>query len=238
MCFISHFIFNMQIYTHAHHRYFVLLALSTIILSNPYSIPPSTIHRIYQHMCEFCHNAVDADLIALAEHKSKLYYWITFKPCVQLLYAPTTPSTAYDYSSKEVKKYFQFCPENQSSENYANLLPELQHMAIRTVLCSLLLDLSDRSSGCVIMRNMMQDKLIPFIIILPFYVPRSLLREAQMVVQCLKNYVPIKPLSLVDLAKAALAKIYCGLYKVLRSEDYIYSLKCFYHKQQTQRKQH
>ena len=138
MCFISHLIFNMHIYTHAYHRYFVLLALSTIILGNPYSIPPSTIHRIYQHMCELYHDTIDGDWIALAEHKSKLHYWITFKPCVQLFYAPTTPSAAYDYSSKEVKKYiWPFCPKNQSSENFANLLPELQHMAISTVLCSL-----------------------------------------------------------------------------------------------------
>ena len=239
MCFISHFIFNMHIYTHAYHRYFVLLALSPIILGNPYSFPPSTIHRIYQHMCELYHDTIDADLIALAEHKRKLYYWITFKPCVQLLYAPTTPSAAYDYSSKEVKQYFlHFSPKNKSNKNFANLLPELQHMAIRTVLCSLLLDFFDHRSSLFIMRYMKEDKLIPFIIISPFYVPRSLLETAQTVLHCLKNYVPIKPLSLADLAKAALAKICCGLYEVLRSEDYIYTLKCSYRMKLAQREQH
>ena len=213
------------------------LALSSIILGNPYYIPPSTFQKIYQHMCEFYH---EADMSEIAKHQSELHYPITCKHCILLLYAPTTPSAAYDYGSKELKKYFQniFYPENESIENYANIFPKLQHMAIRTVLSSILLDLSDRSSGCVIMRNMMEDKLIPFIIISPFYVPRSLLREAQAVVQCLKKYVLIKPLSLVNLAKAALAKIYCGLHELLRSEDYIYSMKCFYHNQQTQRKQH
>ena len=175
----------------------------------------------------------------LAEHKKELYYGITCKPCIQLLYVPTTPSAAYDYSSKGLEDYFwHFCQENQCSENYASLLPELQHMAIRTVLSSFLLDLSDHRSSRIILPYMIEDRLIPFIIISPFYVPRILLEEAQMVVQCLKNYVLIRPPSLVDLAKAALAKIYCGLYEVLRSEDYIYSLKCFYQKQQTQREQH
>ena len=143
-CALSHISFLTYPCTPQIHR-----SVSTLLDNIGQSLLHSTIHRMYQHMCEFYH---DADMPVLAEHKSRLYYWITFKPCIQLLYVPTTPSAAYDCSSIELKNYFgHFCPENQCSENYASILPELQHMAIRTVLSSLLLDFSDHRSSIILL---------------------------------------------------------------------------------------
>ena len=191
--------------------------------------------RIYQHMCEFY---CDADMHVLAEHKSKIYYWLTCKPYVQLLYIPNTPSAVHYYGAKETKNYsWSISRENEYSRNCRGILSELQFMAIKTAIYSLLLDFSDWRSSLLILKDM-EGGLIPFIIASPIYVPRNLLKEAQMVVQCLKKYMILQPLSLVDLAKAALAKIYCGLYAVLNSEDYIYFLKHHYHMQQKQRDRH
>ena len=105
----------------------------------------------------------------------------------------------YKIKNKKNKKknYFRhFCPENQCSENYASILPELQHMAIRTVLSSLLLDFSDHRSSIILLCYMIEYIVIPFLIIYHFMFPEVSLEKLKWLcsasrITCSSSHCPV-----------------------------------------------
>lgn len=125
-------------------------------------------------------------------------YWQTFLKCVEFLYFPS--------SSIDV------------TNNFADGLEikELHQLGIGMLLHYLQSALGKNEH----VEIMVEEKLVDFIIALPWNIPNFHEDKAKHVVRELAKIYPVQPLSLSSLAKAKLAKSTWGLKKIMEIQSF------------------
>lgn len=145
----------------------------------------------------------EVDPIALAkEEENSGNFWSVFEPFVRLLYVPDTP-----------------LPTSGPCSQRASLVSKLQLSSISSVLTALHTIILCSDDGHRSLDVMQRENLLPYIITAPMHVPLTLKIQAIELVCCLGRFKTIEPPTLIDLAKANLAKYQFGLERLLHLES-------------------
>lgn len=168
--------------------------MQLIMLSPSYlSIP--LLERMEHHMNAFLD---EVDVVALCNHEvTSGNFWSVFEPFVRLLYVPNTPSNGIYGHQK------------------GSLVSGLQLSSIQSTILALHMIVLSSEDGHKSLDIMRRENLISYIIASLAHVPPALRTHATELVRCLGRYIPIDPPTLVDLAKASLAKHQFGLERML-----------------------
>ena len=166
-----------------------------LIMLSPSCLSIALLKRIEQHMTAFL---ADVDEVALSNHEvTSGNFWSVFEPFVRLLYVPNTPSN------------------EMGSHLNGLLISRLQFSSIQSTILALHMIVLSSEDGHRSLDIMRRENLLSYIIAAPSHVPPPLRTHATELVRSLGRYMPIEPPTLVDLAKANLAKYQFGLEKML-----------------------
>ena len=168
---------------HSLSRYHVATLLSELALVSPHLLLSQHHLGVCFYIGEF---ATTADPVAMNSYEIKNgYLWSTFLPYIKLAYLPNTP-----------------CCEPV-------LLSKMQVMAVRTAVIALQSMLASEEHREVLVR----EGLVDFLTCMPWYTTGPAEERARDLVEMIQQAPDMKlqPPSLLNMAKACVAKHYCGL---------------------------
>lgn len=163
-------------------RYFTQVFLAQVLLVSPQCIPGNMRKQIHDFMDSFLENATYKDLKdGEAENE---YVWSTFLPYIRALYLPESSELAGDEMSRR-----------------------LHNLSLETILLSL-----QNMLGCDCHRKVLfEESLEDYVTCMPAHVPDSLKEQAKELVQIVSSGIQLQPPTLLNLARARLAKMHFGL---------------------------
>ena len=173
-------------------RYFTQLFMAQLVLVSPDLIPPFLLEKIQCHMQELLDTANPLELMRFEE--TCRFSWSIFSPYVKLLYIPNTPAVMGSTSTTMIK---------------------LQSLSIQVAIFCLTSNLSRPSHQEI----MAEERLLDYVICMPWHVPEEVKTKADEVVRALAAHKPLQPPSLSSIAKAKLAKMHFGLERIMRMQS-------------------
>ena len=182
-------------HTHTHTRCYTCSALAQIGLGSPalfYSIPLHLRQRILALMSSLLETVPPADLRHYEEKMKAV--WGTFLPFIQFLYEPAT--------MKGLE-----CSNRESYEKRHN---------VHIICCNVLLHELENTLGRQHhLEILVKEGLLDYTMCLPAVLPGECQPRARSLVNELGKHRQLQPPSLCTLAKAHIAKTFCGLQPVM-----------------------
>ena len=169
-----------------------------LVAWSPELIPPSLLPKIHTFITFFLNTA---DYRVIQEHETKNgYIWSTIVPFVNLAYFP--------YANRRFASSHCDPKERETIENLQRLCIEAGVFSLQNML-----------SGNQVREIMVQEKLVDYIICIPWYVPPGshAQERAHELVSRLSQTIQLQPPRLVTMVRAKLAALHFGLEKVLRT---------------------
>ena len=168
--------------------------LAQLVLHSLHLINPNLLPKMAQYGESFLQMATPTEIMEYEEKRR--FSWSVFFPYVELVYLPSTGLS-------------------EVGNKKSNLQSKLQLMALETILFWL-----HNTLGREIHREILtKEKLLDYVICMPWNVPKTLQHKARMLISLLAPHIPIEPPRLSILAKAKLAKTQFGLKKMMEIQS-------------------
>ena len=178
--------------THTHRRY-TCITLAQVGLGSPHlvleSIPPHLLQQIFDLMSEVLGAASPAEIRQYEEKEGVT--WPTFLPYLRFLYKPSSVGST-KYSDEGVKRNLYVSCCNILLHGLENPLGRELHLEI-----------------------LVKEGLLDYTMCLPAVLPGECQPRARSLVNELGKHRQLQPPSLCTLAKAHIAKTFCGLQPVM-----------------------
>jgi hypothetical protein len=172
----------------------ILVEFAQLVLTSPHLIPPPFIDVILSNMNQFLSETHPSTITKYDEEQSCI--WSTLLPYVKLFYEPD--HQLLHCAATILNSYPNFRALLDTSINMSLFF--LHSKVGRKYTCEILI----------------KEGLLDYVVALPWYVDPKFQERAKALVYELGSHIQLQPPRLCSIAQAKLAKIHCGLEKVVQ----------------------